>query len=332
MLFCLLLTGSRGGFGSLRLHDPGGSVVSGPERRGGRRWRLPGLWSCAAWWWRSPDMVDCCILGPRAWKRGRIIGAERCALSRIIPWIGTGPGTFGSIYPMYKTASDRGSRGRPQQLPADVVGFGVCWRSSRLPRCGSSPCGTRFGWRGNGRADVAAAAICGALVGWTVHGLVDFDLYVPGVALPAFVLLGTLQGLKELPKTDTVAPRRRENWLVAGLCVVLVVAAVLWIDAGHWRRRTWASKPANWQASIGWQLSTKPGGRRFGALEFAPSVRFGPNRLSGPAGPTKHSLHIVRLSMATRTGRPIGGNWQTRKAAHGVDAEALQLLSRKRSS
>ena len=71
--------------------------------------------------------------------------------------------------------------------------------------------------------------MCGALVGWTVHGFVDFDLYVPGVALPVFVLLGTVQGLKELPRTDSVTPRRRANWVAGAACAVVLVA-VLWVE------------------------------------------------------------------------------------------------------
>src|SRR5439155_23649667 len=74
--------------------------------------------------------------------------------------------------------------------------------------------------------DAAAIAVCAALGGWVVHSLVDFDLYVPGVAMPAFLLLGVLQGLKELPQVKPVVPRERTRLAVSVICVV-AVAAVL---------------------------------------------------------------------------------------------------------
>jgi tetratricopeptide (TPR) repeat protein len=70
------------------------------------------------------------------------------------------------------------------------------------------------------------------LTGWAVHGLLDFDLYVPGVAWPAFILLGVVQGLKE---GETVAPRRLPA-LLGGLTAVTVAGAV-WLTG----RSLWAA-------------------------------------------------------------------------------------------
>ena len=144
------------------------------------------------------------------------------------PWVGTGPGTFGSIYPKYKTAMTEEAQAVHNsylQMWSDsgvlaFVAFALLWivgvwDAFRLAR-------QRIG-------DAAAMAICGALAGWAVHGLLDFDLYAPGVALPAFILLGIVQGLKELPRTDSVTPRRRENWLVGAICAFVLVA-VLWTE------------------------------------------------------------------------------------------------------
>jgi hypothetical protein len=57
------------------------------------------------------------------------------------------------------------------------------------------------------RRDPVALAIAASLTGWVVHGLVDFDLYVPGVAVPAFLLFGAAQGLTEpVAEPAAVAP------------------------------------------------------------------------------------------------------------------------------
>ena len=274
MLFCLLLTGSRGGlaaFGCMTLAVlwclvPKGrwgaakaiavlvlalGVVAALARNGGLLHFGTGSLEARTDYWR---------------------GAIRIIKDH--PWIGTGPGTFGSIYPMYKTALTEEAAAVHNnflQMWSDsgilaFLAFAVLWvvavrDSFRLSR-------ERVG-------DVAAAAICGALVGWTVHGLVDFELYVPGVALPAFVLLGTLQGLKELPKTDTVPPRRRENWLVAGVCVALGGRRTLDRMSGTGGGFHGQASPSNrGHQSVGGSRREQAGGA-FGALEFAPSIVFG---------------------------------------------------------
>jgi O-antigen ligase len=148
------------------------------------------------------------------------------AIIRDFPWLGTGPGTFGSIYPKYKTALTEEAQlvhNNFLQMWSDagVAAFMVfaalwlraLWDAFRLT-------GTR-------RGDAAGIAIAAALAGWVVHGLLDFDLYVPGIAYPAFALLGALQGLKEVPQLDVVAERRRSRWPVAVACLA-VVAAVTW--------------------------------------------------------------------------------------------------------
>jgi putative inorganic carbon (HCO3(-)) transporter len=229
MIFCLVLTGSRGGvvaFGSMAvvvfwcLAPKGGqrlaivvvgllvAVIGGlvlGQRGGSRQFSTSSLESRTDYW------------------RGAI------SIIRDRPWVGTGPGTFGSIYPKYKTALTEEAQAVHNnylQMWSDsgvlaFVAFAGLWiiavrDSLRLAR--------------HRTGDAAAAAICGALVGWSVHGLMDFDLYVPGVALPAFILLGTVQGLKELPRTDSVSPRRRANWVVGAVCAVVLVV-VLWTES-----------------------------------------------------------------------------------------------------
>jgi tetratricopeptide (TPR) repeat protein len=79
------------------------------------------------------------------------------------------------------------------------------------------------------RGDAAAIAVCAALTGAAVHSLIDFDLYVPGIAIPTFLLMGTLQGLKELPAIRPVAVREKGRWLVGSLCVA-VAGLVIWVE------------------------------------------------------------------------------------------------------
>ncbi|MCG3147473.1 MAG: hypothetical protein PCFJNLEI_00913 [Verrucomicrobiae bacterium] len=225
MIFVLALTGSRGGFISFAAMVMAGLFCLVPK--GSRRT-----------WWVVVALVAIAAVFVVAQRAGVIkLGTESVsargdywrgaiAIARDHPWLGTGPGTFGSIYPKYKTSlteeaqmvhnnflqmwSDSGVAG--------FVVFALLWLvalrdSFELAR-------QRYG-------DAAGIAICAALAGWTVHSLMDFDLYVPGVALPAFVLLGVLQGLKEVPQIEPVTSRRQPRMAVAALGVA-VVAVVIW--------------------------------------------------------------------------------------------------------
>jgi tetratricopeptide (TPR) repeat protein len=247
------------------------------------------------------------------------------AIAKDHPWVGTGPGTFGSIYPKYKIALTEEAQAVHNsflQMWSDsgvlaFVAFALLWiiavrDSFRLAR-------QRVG-------DAAAMAVCGALAGWSVHGLVDFDLYVPGIALPAFILLGTVQGLKELPRTDSVTPRRRENWFVGAICAVVLVA-VLWTasraltaDFLHARARELAAVSplealdaakqaavlvpwnSRFESTVG-DMAFLAGRRDEAVAAYRDAIQDDPYRASG----------WWRLAEAER-------------ATHGIDAEVLQLL------
>jgi O-antigen ligase len=149
-------------------------------------------------------------------------------IARDHPWLGTGPGTFGSIYPKYKTASTEEAQlvhNNFLQMWSDsgmvaFLVFSLLWLVAL--RDALELARQRTG-------DAAAIAICAALAGWTVHSLMDFDLYVPGVAMPAFLLLGMLQGLKDLPQVRSVTPREQSRLAVGTVCVA-AVAGVLWME------------------------------------------------------------------------------------------------------
>jgi len=327
MLFCLLLTGSRGGLAAFSVMvltvlwcvlPQGGRRASGPiallvvvlglvvalARHGGLLHFGTGSLEARTDYWR---------------------GAVRIIKDH--PWLGTGPGTFGSIYPMYKTASTEEAEivhNNFLQMWSDsgvlaFVAFAALWivavwDSFRLAR-------QRPG-------DVAAAAIAGALVGWTVHGLVDFELYVPGVALPAFILLGILQGLKELPRTDIVTPRRRENWFVAGLCVALV-AAVLWIE-GRSLAAAYLCEQARQLVGIHRMAALAEARRAVDLEPWNSRLQSVLGRVALRAGQTDEALAAYRRAI---DGDPYRASywWQladAKTAAHGVDAEVLRLMNK----
>jgi O-antigen ligase len=327
MLFCLLLTGSRGGFAAFGCMALAVVWCLVPKGRQGTAKAivvlvlvLGGVVALARHGGLLHFGTESIEARTDYWR-----GAIRIIKDH--PWIGTGPGTFGSIYPMYKTALTEEAAAVHNsflQMWSDsgvlaFVAFAGLWivavrDSFRLAR-------ERAG-------DVAAAAICGALVGWTIHGLVDFELYVPGVALPAFVLLGTLQGLKELPRTDTVAPRRQETWLVAGVCVALV-AAVLWIECralaaaflGEEARQMGGMNPAAALHETRRAVALAPWNAR---------LQSGLGETALRAGEIDEALTAYRHAIDCDPYRASGW-WQLAKAktaAHGVDAEVLQLLSR----
>ena len=228
MLFCLALTGSRGGFMAFAAMVMAGLFCLVPK--GSRRT-----------WWVVVTLVAIAVVFILAERAGFVrlgtssVSARRdywrgaVAIARDHPWVGTGPGTFGSIYPMYKTAI---SMEEPQMAHNSFLQM---WSDSGLPgfvmfallwlvalRDAFQLARSRYG-------DAASIAVCAALAGWVVHGVMDFDLYVPGVALPAFVLLGVLQGLKELPDVQLV-PAMRVPRPVMGLVCAVVVGFVFWWD------------------------------------------------------------------------------------------------------
>ena len=327
MVFCLLLTGSRGGvaaFGVMAL-----TVLWCLVQKDGRR----AVRAIAA-------LVLALAVVIGLGRRGGFLHFGTKSLEartdywhgaiRIIedhPWVGTGPGTFGSIYPLYKTALTEEAQAVHNtflQMWSDsgvlaFVAFAVLWIVA--VRDALRLCRERAG-------DVAAAAVCGALAGWTVHGLVDFDLYVPGVALPAFILLGTVQGLKELPRTDSVMPRRRANWLVGGVCAVMVVA-VLWIESRALAAALTLGR-ARQVVNVN-QLVALDEARR--AAELAPGnprIQSSLGEVALRAGKPEEAVAAYRHAVENDPYRASCW-WQLARAkiaTHGVDAEALQLLKK----
>ncbi len=225
MLFCLVLTGSRGGFLAL-----GAAAVTG-------------LWFCFGH--RRKGLVIGAVVGLGAvFAVGLATGLVKTSstslaarfhywegavkIARDHPLRGTGPGTFGSIYPQYKTGDTEEAQlahNHYLQMWCDsgvlaFVLFAALWVVA-----------LRDGWRlvRQRPGDAGAIAIVAALIGWVVHGFFDFDLHVPGVAYPAFILLGAVQGLKQPPAVaapSAVARYPRLGWVAA----LILVLGIAWVE------------------------------------------------------------------------------------------------------
>jgi hypothetical protein len=235
MVWCLMLTGSRGGLVSLVAAAlAGAACMAGTVTR-----RV--LWGTLA----VAVVVAAVFLGMKQRGTGSMSARQEywqgaVAIARDHLWLGTGPGTFGSVYPMYKTGQNEEAQlahNNYLQMWSDsgvlaFLVFTAMWLVAvkdafRLAR-------QRAG-------DAAAVAICASLAGWAVHGLVDFDLYVPGLGLPVFLLMGTMQGLKEVPVVKEARSHPHRRRLLGG--VALVAVAVVWwtqwrgmMAATHWEQ------------------------------------------------------------------------------------------------
>ena len=227
MGYCLLLTGSRGGFVAFAVMIFVGLLCLIP--RGARRGiGISFAVLVFASMFLAAQHRGLLTLGRSSLEARGDYWRGAMAIARDHFWLGTGPGTFGSIYPKYKTAQTEEAQlvhnnflemWSDSGLPAFIV-FAALWMLAIKDS---------FRLAGQRRGDVGAVAVCATLTGWVVHGLVDFDLYVPGVAIPAFLLLGILQGLKELPTVKPVALRGKAKWAVGLICAV-VAGTVVWME------------------------------------------------------------------------------------------------------
>ncbi len=325
MVFCLMLTGSRGGFVAFAVMALTALWCQVPK--GGRR-------SAAAMGGVVVALAVIFVLGHRGgllhfgtksleartdYWRGAL------AIIKDHPWGGTGPGTFGSIYPKYKTALT-------EEAQAVHNNYLQMWSDSGLPAFLAFvllwAVAVRDAFRLTRRraGDAAAVAICAALMGWTVHGLVDFDLYVPGVTLPVFILLGSVQGLKDLPRTDTVTPRRRANWLVGAMCAAML-AAVLWTEGRALAAGFANARAQNLQKTNPWAALEEA--KR--AAKLAPwnsSIQSGLGHIAFSAGRADEGIAAYRAAVEDDPYR--ASCWwrlaEAKKAVQGVDGETLQIL------
>ena len=185
MLGCLLLTRSKGGFAMLALALAGGLVFCA---RVSWRWRAGALAALLA--------IGAVFFGVQGARRGvETMEARgdywRAGVEMIVeqPWLGGGPGTFGKRYAGRQRPDAESTRLAhnnflQQWTDSGVAGFasftalwmGVLWQGARRLRAGP--------------LDPLAWATWVGLAAWTLHNLVDFDLYIAAVAWPAFLMAG----------------------------------------------------------------------------------------------------------------------------------------------
>lgn len=219
IVVCLAFSGSRGGFVAL-----GAGVVAWLICRKGGRWQ-----------WVLGIVAVLVVFASTAMWRGTSSWGARLdywggavRIVRDYPWLGTGPGTFGSIYPKYKTAPTEEAQlvhNNFLQMWSDsgVAAFVVfaamwavgLWEAARLARR---------------RGDVLGAALVAGMAGWTVHGMMDFDLYLPGIALPAFAVAGMALGLRMKEEGPVCESCGVSRWGVRLATVTGMVLAVWWFE------------------------------------------------------------------------------------------------------
>jgi O-antigen ligase len=129
------------------------------------------------------------------------------------PLFGTGPGSFGTFYPRYIEPGMNETRYAHDSYLQAVAGWGAWAIVPLILFAAAVGSRLRSAWRaGGGDLPVLAAGAA-----FLVHNLIDFTAFLPGVALPASVLLGAglaTQGDRE--RTSRRAP--------AALALVLALA------------------------------------------------------------------------------------------------------------
>lgn len=128
---------------------------------------------------------------------------------RARPVFGTGPGTFAIAYAKIKRPESEMARlvhndYLEQASDSGVVGFLayglfiVCALARSYPRSGKTAA--------TGADDWLTFAVWLGVLGWSLQSMVEFGLYIPALAWPAFTLLGWLLG-KDLSVPVPGAPR-----------------------------------------------------------------------------------------------------------------------------
>ena len=274
ILWCLWLTGSRGGLLAMAVMTVTGALLLARQNR--HRW-----WALAA-------TAALLALGLVAvGRRGTSSFSARLdywrgavAIARDNPWLGTGPGTFGSIYPKYKTATT-------EEAQLAHNGYLEMWCDSGAAAFVIFAAFWAIGWWQAVRltrqrpGDPVALALAVALTGWIVHQGVDFDLHVPGVAVPAFLLLGMVCGLR----LENSGPRTaNRSWRVEGLLAVgLLIALAVWegqmlvasqrSGVGDFQGAVrWASRNADYWSAAG-LAAAQAGAPELAVIAFHQSVR-----------------------------------------------------------
>jgi O-antigen ligase len=151
------------------------------------------------------------------------LGNWRAALAMIgdHPLLGVGPGRFGVFYPRYL------GPGMNETIHAHntFLEFAACWGAWSLPILAwLAACALRRRPGVDGASPWRQAAFASG-VGFLAHNLIDFTFYLPGVALPAALLLGAGTAGPPEGRERSPAPRwTRALILACGLAVAFALA------------------------------------------------------------------------------------------------------------
>jgi Flp pilus assembly protein TadD len=162
---------------------------------------------------------------------GRIaVWKDTTRIMEAYPYMGSGPGTFGAVYPAYKTMPDpvfyEHAHNDYVQLMAEtgIVGFGLSVGMLGI-LVGFVIAGGRA--RRNPRAKGLLLGVLTGLVAILLHGLNDFNFHIPANAMLFTVLMGMAWNLARPDRSDEpsepVIGRRRATVAVAGLAVVVLL-------------------------------------------------------------------------------------------------------------
>jgi O-antigen ligase len=141
------------------------------------------------------------------------------------PLFGTGPGSFGIFYPRYMREGMNETRHAHNSYLQAAAGWGLWILLPLLVLMVRFAQAVRDAWRGTGAgADLRAPALAGGGA-FLFHNLGDFTLFLPGVAIPAALLLGL--GIGRPGAEMAAAPRAAPGAPAARRAAALLMAAAL---------------------------------------------------------------------------------------------------------
>ncbi|UCF67320.1 MAG: O-antigen ligase family protein [Acidobacteriota bacterium] len=223
----LLLTGSLGAL--LGLSAAALALVAGRLSRASRQESITGLAlalvfvlviGAIALGLRPVPVLDFSRAdNPLLLRAGNWRGAVLVALRS--PVVGTGLGSYGALYPAVRRAGDSQTIYAHNSwlqlaveggVPAAVLLLAAGWALWRRRRTATGH---------------AERFLLAGLVGFAVHNLVDFTAYLPGVAVPALAIAGSLFPVPRA--SESSASEARSQWAGRGLAVAgLIAAGALW--------------------------------------------------------------------------------------------------------
>jgi O-antigen ligase len=146
------------------------------------------------------------------------------------PLTGSGPGTFGTLFPSYQTDPNFYSRFAHNFFLQMGAEGGIPTLLASLALFGLLALGWARAWWREGRRGPAAllVGLAGGLVASTLHNLVELDWYIPAIGLLFALETGLLLGLAGGPRQAPLATAKGGpwRWVATAACVLLLAAVV----------------------------------------------------------------------------------------------------------